>query len=98
MQGALVSRLPSDAPFSETVRSVATSKAMLDAVTRLVMEQEACCLFSNLITGEDGSISQIELNQEAVASDVDSNMNASQLEAVRVSLSHPMSLIWGPPG
>lgn len=85
----------------------ATTKAMLDAVSRLVVEGSDCCRFYDIIIDSDrgeaeneneNESSQTARDLDAEESDLDtSGLNASQIAAVRSSTSG-VSLIWGPPG
>lgn len=81
--------------------SIATSKAMMDAMLRLLQEGAACCRFHRIITGDrtqedddptvDNTILDVNLEQ------ISDHLNASQILAVE-SCRVPLSLIWGPPG
>lgn len=87
--------------------SVATSRAMMDAVEKLVVEGSSACWFHDIITGRsgeaptpirtthdlDGADEQLEDSESIPAS-----LNESQKSAVKNSRLGRMSLIWGPPG
>ncbi|KAG5352321.1 hypothetical protein C0989_002856 [Termitomyces sp. Mn162] len=83
----------------------ATSKAMMDAVLRLLQEGQACCDFHDIITGSENKSAMVHVEGEVipVASSsaaepyVNGRLNQSQIDAVR-SCDAPLSLIWGPPG
>ncbi|KAI0782921.1 RNA-directed RNA polymerase [Abortiporus biennis] len=80
--------------------SIATSKAMLDAVQKLAMERSDCCSFYDTITGAAESLDQDEtiLDGEAEGDGVDSTLNESQRQAISLARAGRMTLIWGPPG
>lgn len=82
-------------------RTTATSKAMMDAVLRLLQEGAACCRFHRIITGDrtqdddEPTVNDeiLDVNHEQISD----HLNASQILAVK-SCRVPLSLIWGPPG
>ncbi|KAF9261342.1 RNA-directed RNA polymerase [Marasmius fiardii PR-910] len=85
----------------EEVSTPTTSRAMLDALTRLMKDKSGCCGFYDIITGG-------HRNSEATAAPTDfppileegehiEGLNPSQEAAIR-SCRGPLSLIWGPPG
>ncbi|GLB39377.1 putative RNA dependent RNA polymerase [Lyophyllum shimeji] len=79
---------------------IATSRAMMDAVLRLLKEGPACCRFSNIITGESAeneSPSEAPALSDSGSLSRSGHLNASQIMAVN-SCTAPLSLIWGPPG
>lgn len=89
--------------------SVATSKAMLDALQRFAVDGMECCRFSDIISGsaehaaaavqrEDAGAEEEEEGEGDAAASLPSSLNASQREAVLSSRLGRMSLIWGPPG
>jgi hypothetical protein len=93
-------------------RPTATSKAMIDAVLRLLQEGAACCRFHKIITGDmdqedDEPTSDIGQENDEQTVDgtildvnrapISDHLNASQISAVE-SCRAPLSLIWGPPG
>ncbi|PCH35526.1 RNA-directed RNA polymerase [Wolfiporia cocos MD-104 SS10] len=82
--------------------SVATSRAMMNAVQRLALDGPECCMFSRVIVG-DGSersdvIAQAPTPSNESGSDMSSSLNDSQREAVKSARSAQLALIWGPPG
>ncbi|KAF8067485.1 RNA-directed RNA polymerase [Lyophyllum atratum] len=79
---------------------IATSRAMMDAVLRLLKEGAACCKFHKIITGEPEE--NDDLSEEPAVSNLghsiaSARLNESQVMAVN-SCTAPLSLIWGPPG
>ncbi|KAF5370335.1 hypothetical protein D9758_006999 [Tetrapyrgos nigripes] len=86
--------------------STATSKAMMDAVIRLLSDKEECCGFYRAITGDiESAQGTIPTSQGESASTEDhddeldnASLNPSQIEAVRSCDEAPLTLIWGPPG
>ncbi|KIK00426.1 hypothetical protein K443DRAFT_611821 [Laccaria amethystina LaAM-08-1] len=79
--------------------SIATSRAMLDALLRLLTQKQAACLFYSFITGdeEEAPEDQQVPSVEVIPPGDDSGLNESQRMAVQ-SWAAPLSLIWGPPG
>jgi hypothetical protein len=80
--------------------SVATSKAMMDAIQRFAVEGMECCRFNDIIVGdaeEREDTTQIEVDGGDY-SDIPATMNPSQREAVASAKLGRVSLIWGPPG
>ncbi|KAG7440660.1 RNA-directed RNA polymerase [Guyanagaster necrorhizus] len=79
--------------------SIATSKAMMDALIRLLVEKEECCRYHHLITGETGGDEFPTINGAGGSEDFSygTDLNESQIEAIK-SCEAPLSLIWGPPG
>uniref|UniRef100_A0A0W0GCD2 Putative RNA-directed RNA polymerase n=1 Tax=Moniliophthora roreri TaxID=221103 RepID=A0A0W0GCD2_MONRR len=79
--------------------STATSRAMLDALARLLKDKSECCGFYSIITGhEEESAAPVEMFRPLLGQEEHlENLNGSQEMAVR-SCSVPLSLIWGPPG
>ncbi|KAK0477884.1 RNA-directed RNA polymerase [Armillaria novae-zelandiae] len=78
--------------------SIATSKAMMDALIRLLMEKEECCRYHHLITGETSGDELPATTPDPVAEfTYGPDLNESQIEAIN-SCEAPLSLIWGPPG
>lgn len=78
---------------------LATSKAMMSALLRLLEDGEASCLFHHIITGSKDN-QDFEYTAAASAGDtgiVHENLNPSQVTAIE-SCKAPVSLIWGPPG
>ncbi|KAG6895232.1 hypothetical protein C0992_002474 [Termitomyces sp. T32_za158] len=82
----------------------ATSKAMMDAVLRLLQEGQECCNFHDIITGSksetatEGEPGAVPIaSSSAIEPPVNGRLNQSQIEAVK-SCDVPLSLIWGPPG
>ncbi|KAE9396457.1 RdRP-domain-containing protein [Gymnopus androsaceus JB14] len=90
------------------VGSVATFRAMMDAIRRLALEGPECCRFSRLITdtsslasqegGEDQEAGDIETQVESsIPENSLDSLNQSQREAVNRTMRAQVSLIWGPP-
>jgi regulator of nonsense transcripts 1 len=75
----------------------ATSKAMIDALQRLLQDRETCCQFCSIITGDlkDTTGTAQFLASESLKTH--ERLNSSQISAVQ-SCGAPLSLIWGPPG
>ncbi|TFK70694.1 RNA-directed RNA polymerase [Pluteus cervinus] len=84
--------------------STATSRGMMDAISRLLKKKDECCRFYSIITG-DRSAEDEDVTEEAVEQapsqdrqpGAHSSLNQSQIDAVNSSRA-PLSLIWGPPG
>lgn len=85
------------------IRFVATAKAMLDAVGKLVRDRSVCCAFNHLIVGKHPSNADRGQTDEGgadgdVGDDLDEDgLNPNQVRAVESS-NDPLALIWGPPG
>ena len=82
--------------------SVATSRAMLDAVLKLLTESYQACRFYDIITGggteaEEGNEAEDTVTNRPSDNDL-GTLNQSQKDAVNASQPGKMSLIWGPPG
>ncbi|KAJ8087712.1 hypothetical protein PM082_006548 [Marasmius tenuissimus] len=79
--------------------STATSRAMLDALTRLMREKDECCGFYDIITGDHSDSDDAPRSFPLILGDEEhiEGLNPSQEAAIR-SCSGPLSLIWGPPG
>jgi len=80
--------------------SIATSKAMMDALLRLLQDREGSCLFYSIITGDtpaDDTIFAVPASSSSDEIPEPDSLNPSQLTAIR-SCEVPLSLIWGPPG
>ncbi|KAL0569074.1 hypothetical protein V5O48_012901, partial [Marasmius crinis-equi] len=81
--------------------STATSRAMLDALTRLMKDKDECCGFYDIITGDhSGADSDTPIRSFPPILGADESiegLNSSQEAAIR-SCTGPLSLIWGPPG
>lgn len=75
--------------------SVATARAMLDAVAKLATDGRECCELADLITEADGADPPII--PTSMPAWEDDRLNESQLAAVN-SIDSPLALIWGPPG
>ncbi|KAJ3824830.1 RNA dependent RNA polymerase-domain-containing protein [Lentinula raphanica] len=86
------------------VGSVATFRAMVDAIRRLALEGPECCRFSRMITDafpedDDGDDAGVIEDVAAISAPIDANdLNESQYEAIRRTRQAQVSLIWGPPG
>ncbi|KAF8217409.1 RNA dependent RNA polymerase-domain-containing protein [Mycena galopus ATCC 62051] len=98
--GSIGKYCTSSAPHSHTYCSLpATSKAMMEALARLLNEGETSCLYYSIITGtppespETLSITP----QTNVPPEVHANLNHSQITAIE-SINNPLCLVWGPPG
>lgn len=80
----------------ENCGSFVTSQTMIDALTKLVSEQEACCeVYRYLFPSRERNLTPAAL----VPSTTDlSRLNPSQCQAVSDALSGPLTCIWGPPG
>ncbi|KAJ8701086.1 hypothetical protein PTI98_004049 [Pleurotus ostreatus] len=76
--------------------SIATAKAMMDALLRLATDGAESCLFHGHITGADVGGDETA-PQAALAGTPIEGLNRSQSDAVHAS-DAPLSLIWGPPG
>ena len=78
----------------------ATSRAMTDAILKLLTECEQCCAFHSLITGEIIAEGSVAAERETVSSEFEpgNHLNASQRAAVMSLTQGSLSLIWGPPG
>jgi len=78
----------------------ATSRAMTDAILKLLTEREQCCAFHSLITGEIIAEGSVAAERETVSSEFEpgNHLNASQRAAVMSLTQGSLSLIWGPPG
>jgi len=74
--------------------SFATTKSMFDAVCNLGTRPDACSI-SHLILGTE--IEHYEINLPTSYKTIKS-LNPSQNEAVEAADSHPLTLLWGPPG
>ncbi|KAL0957934.1 hypothetical protein HGRIS_000115 [Hohenbuehelia grisea] len=80
--------------------SIATAKAMLDAILRLESEREACCAFFDQIVTSGTNSEDFRTADDAddtVVTAVSGDLNESQQAAVQ-SCDSQLSLIWGPPG
>ncbi|KZT10828.1 RdRP-domain-containing protein [Laetiporus sulphureus 93-53] len=80
--------------------SIATSKAMMDAVLRLATEGSECCSFSDIIAGDEAVLDPAT-EEQTTADGLDEDLpslNDSQKAAVRAAGSSTLALIWGPPG
>ncbi|KAG7097929.1 hypothetical protein E1B28_005240 [Marasmius oreades] len=80
--------------------STATSRAMLDALTRLMKDKTECCGFYDIITGSQNSEAEATPTSFPPILEDDEHiagLNDSQETAIR-SCRGPLSLIWGPPG
>ncbi|KAH7094136.1 P-loop containing nucleoside triphosphate hydrolase protein [Auriculariales sp. MPI-PUGE-AT-0066] len=79
--------------------SVATTRAMLDAVVKLATEGRACCRLADLIMSSNDDVIEDDFSDIPPLPEWSENvrLNASQQAAVN-SVDAPLSLIWGPPG
>ncbi|KAI0915379.1 hypothetical protein AcV5_003869 [Taiwanofungus camphoratus] len=88
--------------------SIATSKAMMDAVLRLAQEGSQCCRFDYIIAGRAGVDDHDQESEDGApgsddttefdSSSISSSLNASQRAAVLSAERDHLALIWGPPG
>jgi hypothetical protein len=82
--------------------STATTRAMMDAIKRLYVENSEACGFSKVLTGSAEVQDVFDDLKESVNIPVDGpgweGFNASQKEAIQRSFKSNLSLIWGPPG
>ncbi|KAI0684613.1 RNA dependent RNA polymerase-domain-containing protein [Cytidiella melzeri] len=81
--------------------SVATSKAMLDALQRFAIEGMECCRFNDVIIGDSKGLDEPEhlpTEDEENLKSIPASLNPSQRDAVISAKLGRMSLIWGPPG
>ncbi|KAJ6450386.1 RNA-directed RNA polymerase [Mycena sanguinolenta] len=79
--------------------STATSKAMMEALLRLLDGREASCSYYSIIAG---TTPQIPMALAPTAStglppENRANLNQSQITAIE-STNNPLCLVWGPPG
>ncbi|PPQ66641.1 hypothetical protein CVT24_006933 [Panaeolus cyanescens] len=77
--------------------STATSNAMMDAIKRLLMEKDECCLFYDLIVNGQPVLDRSTSLPTPEQTQLPDDLNESQLIAMK-SWRSPLSLIWGPPG
>ncbi|KAJ7636650.1 RNA-directed RNA polymerase [Roridomyces roridus] len=79
--------------------STATSKAMMDALLRLLENRELSCRYYSIITGtEPESLTTLASTTLTPSAPGEySTLNQSQVAAVE-AIHNPLSLVWGPPG
>ncbi|KAI0051209.1 RdRP-domain-containing protein [Auriscalpium vulgare] len=79
--------------------SVATFRAMMEALRRLAIEQTESCRFYKLITSREEDLPNVDEqpNEQGADDDSEGNLNISQRQAVVASSTAQVSLIWGPP-
>ncbi|KAJ7446567.1 RNA-directed RNA polymerase [Mycena latifolia] len=80
--------------------STATSKAMMEALLRLMEDREMSCRYYSIITGTEpeSPTALANLPRAVDASEADyAKLNQSQITAVE-STDNPLCLVWGPPG
>ncbi|KAJ6607939.1 RNA-directed RNA polymerase [Mycena sp. CBHHK59/15] len=78
--------------------STATSKAMMEALLRLLDEREDSCRYYSIITGTTPTDTTLASPSKSnLPSEQSARLNESQALAV-VSTNSPLSLVWGPPG
>lgn len=82
--------------------SIATSRAMMDAVTKLALDGSEACAFASIIAG---SAAVIDVDSDEHSEGVDREtthsaaaLNDSQRAAVLAARPSTLALIWGPPG
>lgn len=79
-------------------RSFISRKTSLDAVTAFYTEREACCRIYLLVLGLPSSEDHVQwVNVELPVALVPS-LNVSQNAALKASMKHPLTFIWGLPG
>ncbi|KAH9833398.1 RNA dependent RNA polymerase-domain-containing protein [Rhodofomes roseus] len=81
--------------------SIATSKAMMDAVSKLALDGGQACMFADIITGsarEIQSEDEDEGREATVVQNISASLNASQRAALLAAGPDKLALIWGPPG
>ncbi|KAL1647121.1 hypothetical protein SLS58_002892 [Diplodia intermedia] len=77
--------------------SFVTTKTMLDAVVELYGQREACSILYGHLTGAMTDVTPMDTATYSHTAE-DESLNESQLAAVSAALSHPLCLLWGPPG
>ncbi|KAJ6509835.1 RNA-directed RNA polymerase [Mycena vulgaris] len=80
--------------------STATSKAMMEALLRLLEDREIACHYYSLITGaaSDSPTTLASFTTTPGASEDEyPGLNQSQIVAIK-STNNPLCLVWGPPG
>lgn len=82
--------------------SIATSRAMMDAVTKLALDQSEACAFASIITGS-APVADMDTGARSENADGETTRNAAALndsQRAAVLAAHPntLALIWGPPG
>lgn len=87
--------------------SVATARAMMEAVARIAVEGAECCAFADIVVGVAGDDDEADgpFEEEAVESSdaarrfaASASLNESQQAAVASADNGALALIWGPPG
>ncbi|CZS99007.1 related to NAM7-nonsense-mediated mRNA decay protein (RdRP) [Rhynchosporium agropyri] len=81
--------------------SFVTSKTMFDAVHALATNADECCLISRfLLDSPDDPDNITESIQKTSFDEIFSisTLNTSQNAAVRATILHPLTCLWGPPG
>ena len=82
--------------------SIATSRAMMDAVTKLALDGSEACVFASIIVGSEAVVdAEAEEHSAAVEPETTHSaaaLNDSQREAVLAASPGTLALIWGPPG
>lgn len=76
--------------------SIVTSKAMVDALSKLAVDGLESCAFRDIISGQAHEVEEVEENAEH--GDIPTTLNPSQRSAVASAQLECFSLIWGPPG
>ncbi|KAJ7472913.1 RNA-directed RNA polymerase [Mycena galericulata] len=79
--------------------STATSKAMMEALLRLLENRETSCRYYSIITGTETKSSHMlgSTANTPSAPEEHSDLNESQIAAIE-STHNPLCLVWGPPG
>ncbi|KZT63464.1 hypothetical protein DAEQUDRAFT_778932 [Daedalea quercina L-15889] len=79
--------------------SIATSRAMMDAVSKLALDGSEACIFTDIITGSASIVDAEDHGGETdVMQQISASLNASQRAAVLAAGPSRLALIWGPPG
>jgi hypothetical protein len=77
--------------------SFVTSKTSFDAVTTFYTQREACCRIYAMLLGLPPA-NQIRLPSVELPVTLVPSLNGTQNAALRASMKHSLTFIWGPPG
>lgn len=80
---------------------LATTRAMMDAIKKLIQDGAECCRFSRLITDHSTEAGEGPAEQGGDITgfeELEERLNKSQILAVKAATEAPLTLIWGPPG